>query len=864
MSVVGPKGGAGKLSGMSMADKRATWNGSYLSLAEAGSPPSAMSPSFPPLPPIPHSATIGSPTISSTQSSPRQGSRSSRVLAGTPRKLKRRSDLAGVFQTPVSMRGSLHMINASMSAPTTPAAMIPHLEDLVTPSSSSSRREPDNLSEEDSGGLKYLESDDDSDEKDPDLPGPGSFGVDALALRRRRRKGLSVISSAQPNDPTHSPLSPPSSSRLQTYTQANLSPRRLRHSYSASKFTTLQSPASHRGGAGPEQSAHNGHPLSMVSIQSALHRSLASKRYAASHLLALRFDVEDRSAGDCSDGENTTSAHNRLSGWDEGYWENVRSVMGLMSGALGDAAVRVCAAVDKAREELRRGVEVDEEITGDRSVDVEEDVVEPFRVPLADTLRGMDMDESASAGFAPGPGHLARFAVHVEAIEGALSGAREELVRCVDSLRQGADGLGGEENVSIRAVSPAPSSSSSSSQPLMSTPSSPLPPLSPHLPSHDQPTQRHPHRTSVPTPPITSTHPALQAYEHLRRELGLALRECERGRERLLDLLSPPRSSPHSDAEEDDLPALGADLGSDESDAKRDSSPRSLRDFPAGLDQVLIRRFSSHDPTLALGREVDDVTAHLLMEASAANLPIAGGVEQVYETDLEKEGGGWERERSKLSREERIRMVREQRASMVGEHRGGLVREQRGSLLGQHEQRGSEGGGKGERWGPGGDVVKELKDVIWEVGKRRRRVVEEAQEHQRPEHSPSMEVQRSISPSPSPKTQRHRSPSPQASPSSQDQRFASPSLRTRLPPSPPPQIQLPPAPTDEYDEEDERDESPGDLHEMLRSSVQRLKKEMRLSVAELQYTAPDRQEESDGVRTGDNGSPLNWIPPPGL
>jgi len=48
--------------------------------------------------------------------------------------------------------------------------------------------------------------------------------------------------------------------------------------------------------------------------------------------------------------------------------------------------------------------------------------------------------------------------------------------------------------------------------------------------------------------------PALRVYEGLRRELGLALRKCERGREPLLELLLPSRvPSP----DEDEVPALG-------------------------------------------------------------------------------------------------------------------------------------------------------------------------------------------------------------------------------------------------------------------------------------------------------------------
>ncbi len=65
-------------------------------------------------------------------------------------------------------------------------------------------------------------------------------------------------------------------------------------------------------------------------------------------------------------------------------------------------------------------------------------------------------------------------------------------------------------------------------------------------------------------------HPALEAYERLCCELGLALRECGRGRERLLDTISPPRLNDDSDPDgdpfsgdsggiPDDLPRLASD-----------------------------------------------------------------------------------------------------------------------------------------------------------------------------------------------------------------------------------------------------------------------------------------------------------------
>jgi hypothetical protein len=71
------------------------------------------------------------------------------------------------------------------------------------------------------------------------------------------------------------------------------------------------------------------------------------------------------------------------------------------------------------------------------------------------------------------------------------------------------------------------------------------------------------------------------------------------------------------------------------------------------------------------------------------------------------------RERSKLTREERIKMIKARRQS------GGV------GLGISFGSSGPPGLGPGmERWGPGGDVVQELKDVIWKVGERRRRMVD--------------------------------------------------------------------------------------------------------------------------------------------
>jgi len=84
--------------------------------------------------------------------------------------------------------------------------------------------------------------------------------------------------------------------------------------------------------------------------------------------------------------------------------------------------------------------------------------------------------------------------------------------------------------------------------------------------------------------------------------------------------------------------------------------------------------------------------------------------EHVYEA--ESEAPLFTREKSKLSRAERIALVNQHRAA--GRKGVPLPR-------GENEEAESEVGNVyKERWGPGGDVVQELKDVITIVGEKRR------------------------------------------------------------------------------------------------------------------------------------------------
>jgi hypothetical protein len=513
-------------------NKRATWNGSYASLANAGSPSMQL----------------------------------------TRRREKRRSDLSALLQ-----------VTGAHSAPATPRGEEP-LEDVL-------EEEPEtNIT----GGVKNPDS-----EYRP-------FGSAALRLRRTRTiGGLNALreSSSLPNSPP----------------MTNLSPR-------SAQFATFPSPSRLTAMQAPR------HPLSFSSLRLALGNALASKRYACSHLLALRFTEE---------------------GDDEAYWEDVKSVMMLLTSTLVDASARLTEALDDVDNQKWK-----DETPSPSSVQAElsmADVLTFGETRRSSLLSGRGRARHES--FAPMPSHLNRFATHIDAISSALDDAREQLVACVAALKSDDT----EESIKAPSSSSSLSSSSSSS--------------------------------------AKAEHPALQAYERLRRELGLALRECERGRERLLDVISPPRHDHSEEESEDefssedhapDLPALAHDT-SDDSDEKHDPLEYEVSSDP--IDPV--RMVSA----------LDDVTSHLLLTSTSKHLP-PPGIEQVYEGDSGV-APMFTRERSKLSREERIQLARK------AKEEGHLSQSSGGRLSPTRE-----------RWGPGGEVVQELKDVIWKVGERRRRMTD--------------------------------------------------------------------------------------------------------------------------------------------
>ncbi|KAJ8517492.1 hypothetical protein ONZ45_g5358 [Pleurotus djamor] len=450
-------------------------------------------------------------------------------------------------------------------------------------------------------GVKEEDSDDEPSPVELTSPNYVTFGKAAQDLRRKRRSaGMEALGfSSHHGSP-------------------RLSPTTLT---SGSRFTALHTTR---------------HPLSLSALSLALQGAMSSKRYTCSHLLALRFTEEE----------------------DEGYWEDVRSVMALLMTTFADASARLTEALD--------------EVEAQRAKDQTPTPESQSRRTSYILTEGFSKDSSAgpstpSTSFAPMPSQLSRFAQHVESISAALTDAREHMLECVAALKEGPQ-----------------------EQTLPSSPSDDL--------------------ESFTGPP------ALQAYERLRRELGLALRECERGRERLLDIVSPRKHSRDFDSEE--LPALGQDHGSDSDKAESTFPP----DEEAGGHPLNLSILSHNDDDTS--GVADDATSHLLLAASSKP-PI--GAEQVFES----ESGNapvFSRERSKLSREERIKLAKAKRESLGSK---GAVSVGLGMSV--DEESSSMGV---EKWGPGGDVVQELKDVIWKVGEKRRKMVATAAESQQQHDTP--------------------------------------------------------------------------------------------------------------------------------
>ncbi|KAF9224118.1 hypothetical protein BS17DRAFT_703917 [Gyrodon lividus] len=510
------------------------------------------------------------------------GSYAALALAGNPpafklaqRREKRRSDLSALLGTPASSR-------STPATPSQPLADVSEEEaSMVTAHSSLAGGEDDE-----------------------------SFGAAALGLHRKRVSG-----GVQAFEFSH--RSAPAS-----LTRGNSWKRRTTMS-PASKYTSMQTTR---------------HPLSLSALRQSLQSALASKRFACSHLLALRFEDDE----------------------DEVYWEDVRSVMSLLTSTLVDASSRLSEVLEELEEQhLKMDDSASESASGIHTPSSLASPLPARKLALSQTIEQI-------VSFAPTPSHLTRFAAHVDAISSALNDAREQLEQCVASLKE----------------------------------------KSPHSPAHSS----HPSTSSSvgggngggSGAGETSEHPAIQAYERLRRELGLALRECERGRERLVSIVTPPTPPTDDDDDDDDFQALGPNNGNDSDEVDNQRHEGETLELRSDTD-VSLTVLSPDGETV----DPDDVTSHLLLTTSVQHLP-PPGIEQVFEADTSGVGT-FARERSKLSREERIQRAKARRESAG---RPG------------HDPFPDSSSSKLERWGPGGEVVQELKDVIWKVGERRRKMTE--------------------------------------------------------------------------------------------------------------------------------------------
>ncbi|PVF92808.1 hypothetical protein CPB86DRAFT_743722 [Serendipita vermifera] len=410
-----------------------------------------------------------------------------------------------------------------------------------------------------------------------DTPSSASFGALALDLERNKvtpqRHSLSATRSAGSLRP-----SPTASTR----------------------FTTMQSMRN---------------PLSMHSLDIILQTALSSKRFTCAHLLALRFDEEE----------------------DDFYWEDVRSVMALLSTSLEDESSRLSEAMDEwHRNRLR---DSRPSVTSTPSPSPKESTMPTNLLP--------PRKRREPISFAPQSTNAAKMVAHVKSISCALDQAYDNLENCASLIQQY------DDNSDVEAA--AMDTIEASAQLVMT------------------------------------------AYEALRRELGLALRECERARSPLLAILT-------SHSQDDNAPedtSADLDLSDRDSTIAEDSFPL---DSPS-------RAGAGSPPPAYVSRGpsqiVDDVTAHLLAGATATGLP-PPGAERVFEADSETTVGVYKKKRSSLSREQRIALAQAKRRLARSLISGD------GSV--DHQDQPSQPSPMGS------DVVEELKQVIGLVNARKQRM----------------------------------------------------------------------------------------------------------------------------------------------
>lgn len=401
------------------------------------------------------------------------------------------------------------------------------------------------------------------------------------------------------------------------------------------------------------------HPLSLTALHDQLQSAIASKRFTSAHLLALRFgDLNGSAAGTEEEAREDLEL---LDGEDESYWEDVRSVMSLLTSSMEDASARLVDAIEESKREKEKDMQVTPLTTAfphreNAPEQLPSGRKSPQLVAPPSSASGLSASpvwsrngsvsapapSPSSGSFAPTPNHLMRFASHVNALLDAMDKAKSQLRECVS---------------------------------LVDVPESELP--------------------YAAGSSSTQQEDAVRAYDKLRKELSTALREFERGRGSLLDLLKHRNAAcapqDESDGEEEDgVPALAHDQSSVEADSEDRHGPL-LPVHSAIYDTSL------DDDTAA--SPVDDPDTSHLIETEI--LPPTG-IEQVFAYDSKDEVmPKFTRERSVLSREERIAQAKARRSTAQS------------PILGSAKS--------DSTWGPGGEVVQELKHVISRVEERRKR-----------------------------------------------------------------------------------------------------------------------------------------------
>lgn len=183
---------------------------------------------------------------------------------------------------------------------------------------------------------------------------------------------------------------------------------------------------------------------SLSTLRHALDSARASRRHTAAHLLALRF----------TDGDGE-------------YWEDVRSVLGLLSAGLEDSTSRLSAAVDAMHS-------ADTSFGSERSVSIGASVVTPLSVSFAPSLRPRERFEICvheMSGAVQRANHLASGVLglseteeeaKLESIRRELGSALRQLERARAVLRAQKSLPREEEDSDVPALDASPSSPASS------------------------------------------------------------------------------------------------------------------------------------------------------------------------------------------------------------------------------------------------------------------------------------------------------------------------------------------------------------------------------------------------------------------